>query len=258
MALLAEYHWLALLLVAPFVGSFLGLLIVRLPAGRPVVTGRSACEACGRVLGPAELVPVASWLMRRGRCAACGARLHWAYPAVEVAALGIAAWSLAVVPGWLAWPSAALGWALLVLAAIDARHLTLPDAVSLPLIAGGLILAGALDPARLPEHLIGAALGFLLVVGLRRVWLRLRGREAIGLGDARLLAAAGAWLGWAGLPSVILLAAGAGLLAWLALLPAARRRGEDAWAAAARELPFGPFLAGAFWLVWLYGPLIPA
>jgi len=250
---LLTYHWILLLLAAPCVGSFLGVLIARLPAGRPIAFDRSACPACGARLGWGELVPLVSWILLKARCRHCGAPVPASYPAVELAALLIALWALAVLPGWLAWAGAGLGWVLLALAAIDARHLTLPDGLTLPLVPAGLAVAWAVDPALLPDHLIGAAAGFLFVVAVGALYRRLRGREGIGLGDAKLFAAAGAWVSWQGLPSVLLLAAGAALIAELA---ARTRRGQTGEAReGGRELPFGPWIAAGLWLTWMYGPL---
>ena len=107
-----------LLLAAPFIGSFLGTLISRLPEGRPVVFDRSRCEACGHVLGAGDMVPLFSWLLLKGRCRHCGAKLGIFYPLIELAALGVALWALLTMPPHLAWPTAALGWVLLALALI--------------------------------------------------------------------------------------------------------------------------------------------
>ena len=167
-----------------------------------------------------------------------------------MAALAVAAWSLAVLPGWLAWASCALAWSLIALAVIDARHLLLPDALTLPLVPAGLAVAWAVDPAQLPDHALGAAAGFLTLAAVGLAYRRLRGREGIGLGDAKLFAAAGAWVSWGGLPSVLLLAAAGALAGHLLGARLTGRRLEG------RELPFGPYLAAALWLVWLYGPLV--
>jgi leader peptidase (prepilin peptidase)/N-methyltransferase len=140
---------LLLIFAAPCVGSFLGVVIERLPAERPILWGRSACDHCGARLGARDLVPLASWALARGRCRHCGGRLSLFYPAIELAALAVALWSLAVLPGWLAWAGSALGWTLLALAVIDARHMILPNELSLPLIPAGLAVAWALDPGKL-------------------------------------------------------------------------------------------------------------
>ena len=240
---------LFLLLAAPCVGSFLGVLVERLPTGRPIVWDRSACSHCGRRLALRDLVPLLGWLANRGRCRNCGERLGAFYPAIELLALLIAAWSLAVVPGWAAWATCALGWVLLSLAVIDWRHLMLPNSLTLPLIPAGIAVAWALAPERLADHVIGAIAGFAFVALIAVLYRRLRGRHGIGLGDAKLFAAAGAWVGWQGLPSVLLLAAFAGLVGALVQARLAGRLDPE------RELPFGLYLAGALWLVWLYGPL---
>jgi len=241
--------WLALLM-APFVGSFLGVVIERLPAGRPVVLGRSACDHCGRTLAARDLVPSVSYLARRGRCACGEVRLGVFYPAIELAALAVALSAVTVLSGWLLWASLALGWTLLALAAIDLRHLLLPDALCLPLIPAGLAVAWLLDPALLPDHLLGALLGFVAFAAIALVYRRLRGREGLGMGDAKLLAAAGAWLGWLALPSVVLIAAVVGLALALA---GALAGGKLTWTS---RIAFGPHLALGLWLVWLFGPVV--
>lgn len=258
------------LLLAPFIGSFLGTLIVRLPAERPVVFDRSRCEACGQTLGIRDLVPVFSWLLLKGRCRYCGVRLSVFYPLIEVATLGVAVWAFITVPPDLLWPTAVLGWVLLALSIIDYRHFILPDVLTLPLIPAGLVLAWWLDPTALFgsssftgallhhalfHHALGAAIGFLGFAGLAWAYRRLRGREGLGLGDAKLLAAAGAWLSWAGLGSVLLWAAP---LALVVTLAAGVIQGTLSDKLAGRAaLPFGPFLALGFWLTWLYGPIRP-
>ncbi len=252
MSVLLETNWLWPVLTAPFVGSFLALLVVRLPAGEGVVLGRSACLDCGHALGIADLIPVASWLASRGRCRHCGARIPLLYPAVEGAALGLALWASLVVSGWLLWASCALGWSLLALAAIDWRAELLPDAITLPLAALGLAVAYALGPQVALDHAIGAALGFAAFAVVRALYARLRGREGMGLGDAKLLAAAGAWVSWHGLPGVVLMATMAALVAALARGAAAGGVRADS------RVPFGPFLALGTWLTWLYGPLMVA
>lgn len=241
--------WLPLL-VAPFIGSLLSVLVVRLPAGEPVVLSRSRCRHCGRRLGVADLLPLVSWLALAGRCRHCRAPVGWLYPGLEAGALLIAAWAVLIVPEPWLWPSCGLGWALLALAVIDARTMLLPDALTGPLLAAGLALCliGG-DGLSCRDRLIGAAIGLAVPLLIRAVYRRLRGREALGMGDAKLLAAAGAWLGWAGLPGVILIAAAAALVVEL-LRAVIEGRLETR-----RPLPFGPYLCLAIWLIWLYGPL---
>ena len=274
--------WLPPLLAAPVIGSFAGVLIRRLPTGRPVALARSQCEACGHVLSAAELVPVLSFLALRGRCRACRAPIPRFHPLVELAALLVAA-SAALAPALLAtlgagalplsglflsaglspaggagtdgtalgsadlWASCGLGWTLLALAWIDARHFLLPDVLTLPLLLAGLAVCATLEPWALQNHLLGAVLGY---AGLRAVALAyraLRGRDGLGAGDAKLFAACGAWLGWAALPDLLLLAA----LLGLATAAALRLRGHAVGRATA--LPFGPQLAAACWVLRLGG-----
>ena len=240
---------LTLLVAAPFIGSFLGLVIDRLPAGRGVLWGRSACSHCGHTLGLRDLVPVLGWLAQGGRCRHCGQSIGRIYPLLELATLAIAAWCAWLLPGLLAWAGFALGASLLVLAAIDRRHRLLPDEIALPLIPAGLAVAWWIDPAKLWSHAAGAIAGFVLIMAVRWAYARLRGREGIGIGDAKLMAAAGAWVSWEGLPSVLLLAAAAALLFSLAAAARSRRL------TAQQMVAFGPYIALGLWTVWLYGPL---
>jgi leader peptidase (prepilin peptidase)/N-methyltransferase len=243
---LAEWELIG---VAVLVGSFLGVMIDRLPDGETIVAGRSRCTQCDAVLTARDLVPLASWLTLRGRCRHCGAWIGWFYPAVELAALAIAVVSVTVTRGLDAWVAAALGWWLLALGWIDWRRFILPDALTLPLIVLGLAAAWGLAPGELWDRLAGAVCGYLLLWGVAWLYRRLRGRDGLGLGDAKLLAAAGAWVGAGGLPSVLAGAAFAALAAAGGMMLAGRRLDRHT------ALPFGPFLAAATWLVWLFGPI---
>lgn len=238
---------LFLLLAAPFVGSFVATFVVRWPQGRPVVLARSTCPSCAAPIRVYDLVPVFAWLLRRGRCRSCGAPIAALYPLSELAALGIALWAVTAFGGVDLALVCILGWALLALALVDLRTMLLPDILTLIVLALGL-LAAALE-GRLPDALLGAAVGFaafsIVAFGYRR-W---RGRDGLGLGDVKLLAAAGAWVGWAGLPGLVFLASIAALTA--ALLLALRGRRDIGCA----EIAFGPYLAVATWITVLYGPL---
>ena len=245
--------WFLSVLAAPFIGSFLGVVILRLPAGGAIVWGRSACASCNHVLGAFDLFPIASWLALRGRCRYCRAPIGWLTLAVELGALVVALWAASATDGAMLWASCALGWVLLALAAIDFREEWLPDVLTLPLLAGGLLVNGLNDPPHLIGCVVGAMAGFAVFAAIRWAYRRWRGREGLGLGDAKLLAAAGAWLSWESLPSVVLLAAVIGLA--MALI-AAWRGGRSM--ALDQQLPFGPALCAAIWLVWLYGPLVLA
>jgi leader peptidase (prepilin peptidase)/N-methyltransferase len=233
------------LVAAPFVGSFLGVLVRRLPERRPILWARSRCETCGAVLQPRDLVPLISWLASKGRCRFCAAPLGAFYPVIELAATLVALAAAAFDGGPQTWLDCILGWWLLALGWSDLRSWLLPDVLTLPLIVAGLAVAAAFAPASLTACALGAALGYLAlrVVGWAYRWLR--GGDGIGQGDAKLLAGSGAWLGAAALPQVILLAAAAALVAVLCLRLVGVRLG------ARSALPFGAFLAGATWALWL-------
>lgn len=232
---------------APFVGSFLATAAVRAAAARSVVRGRSACPACGQALAPWDLVPVLSWLAARGRCRHCRARVSVFYPVVELAAFSIAVWAALWRDGPDLWIACGLGWLLLVLAVIDWRERLLPDALTLSLGIFGLFIAAA--DRRIVDAAIGAAVGLVAFAAVRWLYARLRRREGLGLGDVKLIAAAGTWVGWAGLPSVVLIASVAALaVVGVGAAGGRRARADDA-------VPFGSFLAFGCWLVWLHGPL---
>jgi leader peptidase (prepilin peptidase)/N-methyltransferase len=172
---------------------------------------------------------------------------------VGIAACGaLATWAWFVIPETLPFLIAlALAWCLLVLAAVDALSFRLPDIITWPLVAGGfaaLLPFGNLDQ-NLIDHLIGAAIGYGAFAMIRWSYRAVRGREGLGLGDAKLLAAAGAWLGWAPLPTVVLIACAGGFV-WFALA-AWRHRGKPSDG----RIPFGVALCLAIWIVRLYGPL---
>lgn len=238
--------WLPPLLAAPVVGSFLGVLIDRLPEGRPVILARSACDHCGHRLGARDLVPLVSYAMTRGRCRHCHAPIGPFPLAIELAALTVAVWAV-LAAGDDVWFACGLGWTLLALSWIDIRTLLLPDVLTLPLLAAGLGLTWLSDPDALTDHAVAAAAGYLGLTAVALGYRRLRGRDGLGLGDAKLLGALGAWLGLGLLPMTLWAAASLGLLAAGAAALVGRR------ITAATAIPFGPFLALAGWLLWLYG-----
>ena len=238
-------------LLGLIVGSFIAAVSVRLPRGEGVVGGRSHCMSCGTALKAWHLMPVFSWLMLRARCAACDAAISPRYPLIELAGMGIGIWAALHGDGnlMLIAVTAVLGWQLLLIALIDGEHFWLPDVLTLPLIVTGLgtALLGGTDLVL--THLIGAAVGFATLWLLAFLYERVRGRQGLGGGDPILFAGAGAWVGWLGLPSVLLWACAAGfavVAAWLVTRRAVS--GAD-------RLPFGVCLALGTWLTWLYGPL---
>ena len=265
------------------VGSFLNVVIHRLPRmmdrawrehcaevlGQPPAAGttpynlvapRSACPACNTPIRAWQNIPVVSYLLLRGRCAACAARISPRYPLVE---LLTAVTSAAVA--WrfgLSWEMAAallFTWALIAASGIDLDRQLLPDAITLPLLWLGLMLSlghGALDGAVLfidpRDGLIGAAAGYLSLWSVYQLFKLATGREGMGHGDFKLLAAIGAWLGWRMLPLVVLTSALVGALVGIALIVFAGRGRQ-------LPIPFGPYLAAAGWVALLWGePIVSA
>ncbi|MDG2531398.1 prepilin peptidase [Caulobacter endophyticus] len=245
-----EIFWtFATIGLGPFVGSFIGLLTLRLPAERPWAASRSACDGCGRKLGPLDLVPIASFVALRGRCRSCGATIPRRYLLLELACLGIGAWSALAFAGPIALATAVFGWWLLLLAVIDAEHFWLPDMLTLPLGAVGFAASLLVLHEPVWTPVLGAAIGFGTLWLLAFAYERVRGRQGLGGGDPRLLGAIGAWTGWSALPSVVVWAGLAGISVALAQLILRRQVATDT------RLPFGTFLAIGAWLTWLLGPL---
>lgn len=140
-----------------------------------------------------------------------------------------------------------LGIWLLIIAVLDIKTLRVPDVLSLPLIAAGLIAAWFLSGLPLTDHVLGACAGYVVLAGIGGLYFRLKGSEGLGLGDAKLLAAAGAWTGWTALPFILLVASASGLVFALAV-----RSGPGS------RIAFAPHLAAGFFIIWLFGaPHLP-
>jgi leader peptidase (prepilin peptidase)/N-methyltransferase len=226
-------------------GSFAATAAMRWPAAKSVRAGRSRCDACDAPLRAGELVPVLSFLIQRGRCRRCGARIDPNHLAVELAAGMIGLVAALAHPLPLALVTALLGWWLLLIAVLDLRHHWLPDRLTLPLVPLGLAAAWAGWGPPLPERIAGAAIGWAALLAIALVYRALRDREGLGGGDPKLLAALGAWVGAWHLPAVLI---GAGLLG-LAAVAAMRLRGQAV--SATSRLPLGTLMALAAWPLWL-------
>lgn len=219
-----------------------------------LVSPRSACPKCGAPITAWQNVPLVSWLALRGRCATCKNPISVRYPAVELATGVLSAW-VAWHFGFGASAACALGvtWALIALTGIDVDHQLLPDSITLPLLWAGLLasvvigpFAGAALPVSPRDAVIGAAAGYLCLWAVFHAFRLITGKEGMGYGDFKLLAALGAWMGWKVLPLIILLSAATGAVLGILLIVL---RGRDR----AAPMPFGPYLATAGWLAMLYG-----
>lgn len=234
------------------IGSFLATVILRWPEGRSVLSGRSACDGCGRRLSASDLVPLLSFLIQRGRCRTCGARIDPLHPGVELGCALAGAIALWLAPGieGLGW--AILAWFLIVLAVLDYRHFWLPDALTLPLAFLGFTLAIWVNGVALADRLIGAAAGYGALTLVRLGYRRLRGREGMGGGDPKLLGALGAWMGWQTLPLILLIASGTALMlaAWDMMQGRAVTR--------ATQVPLGTFMAMAAIPGWMVATALGA
>ncbi|WP_184017326.1 prepilin peptidase [Sphingobium boeckii] len=235
---------LAGLILGLIFGSFIANLVIRWPQGKSVVGGRSACDACGKPLGACELVPVISHILQRGRCRGCGAAIDRRHLAIEIAAGLIGASALFVAPDLNGLAGAVFGWCLLALAVLDVEHFWLPDRLTLPLMAIGLVVAPFTRPEMTEMRIIGALAGFVGLAFIGWAYRQWRGRQGLGGGDPKMLGAIGAWLGWPMLPFVLLLASLVGLGAVLI-----RREAMHA----TTRVPLGALMAVAAWPLWLVG-----
>jgi leader peptidase (prepilin peptidase)/N-methyltransferase len=251
------------------IGSFLNVVIHRLPrmlqaqwkaqcaeleGGSPPQTPRynlwtpgSHCPSCSRPLRIVHNIPLVSYLALRGRCAFCGSPISVRYPIVEALTALLFAW----VAAHFGWSVAGVGGLLLTavlvaLALIDADTTLLPDDLTLPLIWIGLLINLRPTYAPLPQAVIGAVAGYLSLWSVYWIFKLVTGKEGMGYGDFKLLAALGAWLGWKMLLPIILMSSLVGALIGITLIVLARRGREI-------PIPFGPYLAAAGFLVLLYG-----
>ena len=268
-------------LFALLVGSFLNVVIYRLPLmmqrewreqcdelmsspatdlpeGRfDLLTPRSRCPSCGSQITALQNIPIISYLMLGGKCADCAAPISKRYPSIEFMTAmmsAIVAWRFGF--GWEAAAAIGLTWMLLAISVIDIDHQLIPDSMSLPLLWTGLALSlfhpldGAsvlfIDPK---TSIIGAVAGYLSLWSVYHAFRIVTGKEGMGYGDFKLLAALGAWLGWQMLPLIILLSAVVGATVGIALI-AFRRHDRNI------PIPFGPYLAAAGWIAMLFGQQI--
>ena len=266
----------AVVVAGLLVGSFLNVVIFRLPvqlqrdwqrdarsylgldeagpaaARFNLLVPASRCPGCQTPLRPWHNIPVLSYLALKGRCGQCMVRISAQYPLVEIAS---AVLSVAVVSqfGWTLTAALLLvfTWALLALAVIDWNTQLLPDAITLPLLWLGLLVNTQALLVPLADAVIGAAAGYLLLWSIYWLFKLLTGKEGMGYGDFKLLAALGAWLGWQMLPLIIILASFAGAIIGLVGMVLQRRDRQ-------LTIAFGPYLAIAGWIALIWGQDIVA
>lgn len=269
--------------MALLVGSFLNVVIYRLPimmerewraqceeiAATPaaelptgrfdLVAPRSRCPACGHLISAMQNIPVISYLMLGGKCSNCQVPISRRYPIIELLTAiltGVVAWRFGF--GWEAAAAILMTWTLIAISVIDIDHQIIPDAVSLPLIWAGLFLSLFhqavaaeilfIDPK---SAIAGGLAGYLSLWSIYHLFRLLTGKEGMGYGDFKLLAALGAWLGWQMLPLIVLLSAAVGAIIGITLIAFKRLHRSV-------PIPFGPYLAAAGWIAMLYGPQIVA
>ena len=265
----AVFPWVCGLLGLSF-GSFLNVVIHRLPRimendwrdqcaelqGLPVSSERevltlamprSRCPRCGHAITPLENIPVLSWIFLRGKCSACRAPISMRYPAVEaLTALLSVSVALRFGMAWSAIGALVLVYSLIALAFIDFDTQYLPDTITLPLIWAGLLFNLFDTYVPLRSAVVGAMAGYLSLWSVYWIFKLCTGKEGMGYGDFKLLAALGAWFGWQALPAIILLSSLVGAVVGIGLIVMASR-GRDI------PIPFGPYLASAGLVTLFWG-----
>ena len=228
------------------VGSFLNVCIYRLPRGQSLASPPSRCPACERPLRPWHNIPVVSWIALRGRCAHCRCRISARYPVVEIVTAVV--WVLVAgmtPPGWLLASRLVLATALIALFMIDLEHQLLPNVITLPGIAVGFAFSFLAPPGPV-NSLIGILVGGGTLYAIAAGYYWLRKEEGMGMGDVKMLAMIGAFLGWRAVLLTLVLASFAGSVIGVAIL--AVQRGNLRYA-----LPFGTFLALGTMIAMLFG-----
>lgn len=273
--LYSQYAWLYFFLLGLFsllVGSFLNVLIHRLPImlerswrqeyqdyfaegdNPPAQTEpynlflpRSACPHCGHQITALENIPLLSWLFLKGRCSSCQHPISARYPLVELlCALASVSVAFYYPPGWALAGALLLTWILLALTFIDFDKLLLPDQLTLPLLWVGLLLDLSHQFVPLTDAVIGAIAGYMVLWSIYWAFKLLTGKEGMGYGDFKLLAALGAWLGWQSLPLILIISSCVGAILGITLV--VMRRHQQS-----KPMPFGPYLAIAGWIALLWG-----
>lgn len=208
---------------------------------------QSHCPSCNAEIKPWQNIPLLSYALLRGRCGKCGVGISIRYPVIELIAgvlAALAAWRFGFT--WEALAVTVLLWALLTMTMIDVDHQLLPDQITLPLLWLGLLLNTGGMFATLTDAVWGAAAGYLSLWSVFHLFKLLTGKEGMGFGDFKLLAALGAWMGWQMLPLIILLSSLVGAVVGILILTLQRKDRRT-------PIPFGPYLAGAGAIAFFWG-----
>jgi len=253
------------------IGSFLNVVIYRLPVMMQrewqnecaesfpeanlsadnetfnLVVPRSRCPQCGHLIGSTENIPLLSWLLQKGRCRHCAGKISTRYPCIELLTGCLSLAVASVLPfGWPLLFALLFTWVLITLTFIDFDTMLLPDQITLPLLWFGLLININGTFIGLTDAVLGASLGYLSLWSVYWGFKLITGKEGMGYGDFKLLAALGAWFGWQALPLIILISSFAGAVIGIAII----LRSKDKQS---RAIPFGPYLAIAGWVFLVYG-----
>lgn len=264
------YLYTVIGLLGLVVGSFLNVVILRIPVmlerawyadSRALLEMEeepedeplslafpgSHCPNCKAQIKPWQNIPVLSYLILRGRCGNCDNPIGWRYPAIECLTAVISV-VVAIYTGWGIALAALLilSWSLITLAMIDVDTQLLPDNITLPLLWLGLLFNLFFGSVELADAVIGACVGYLLLWSVYWLFKLVTGKEGMGFGDFKLLAALGAWLGWQAIPLIVLMSSAVGAVLGIAIIAT---MGKDR----STPLPFGPYLAVAGWIVMIWG-----
>lgn len=244
-------YTIALFVYGTVVGSFLNVCIYRLPLGKSIVYPGSGCPTCATKIAWYDNVPIVAWLWLRGRCRSCSQTISPIYPIIELIA-GLLTLQVSYRFG-LTWESlflVLLGFAFLVLLAIDFYHYILPDVITLPGIVLGIAAAGVpfIGPpiADIETSLVGVVAGGGGLWGFAWIFEKITGKVGMGFGDVKLLAMIGAWLGWQALPFTLFFAGLTGSIVGITWIMLSDRDRSQA-------IPFGPYLVSGAWIYLFYG-----